>query len=144
MSATSLVVGNRAYLAAPFDALQVIDISDELHPRLVGKNSIAGVGSLAVYEEKLYAGANPDGVIIYALFQDNSSLVRLEATSRPNAGLFRLSVEGPLGRSVRIQKSTDLKSWSDWQSVILTSPRTEIFDSDALNVKQIYYRGLVP
>jgi hypothetical protein len=56
----------------------------------------------------------------------------------------RLRIVGPAGVSGRLQRSTDLREWSDWQSISFGSEPVEISDAQTATATQQFYRVITP
>jgi len=57
---------------------------------------------------------------------------------------LRLKVAGPAGVPGRLQHSTDLREWSDWQSISFGSEPVEISASQTATATQQFYRVIAP
>ena len=57
-------------------------------------------------------------------------------------GRFAMSVSGTTGQSVALQASADLVNWQSVQTLTLTSPQTDVFDSPPAWAPQRFYRVL--
>jgi predicted alpha/beta superfamily hydrolase len=79
---------------------------------------------------------------LYPVTEETNELVpRLEIVTRNGT---RLRVTGPAGLPGRLQRSTDLREWSDWQSVTFGSEPEEISDPQAATATQQFYRVIAP
>jgi len=59
-------------------------------------------------------------------------------------GEFRFLVHGDAGLSVRVQRSTNLLDWEDWQPLILEAIPSELSDLDAGALPHGFYRAVTP
>jgi hypothetical protein len=57
-------------------------------------------------------------------------------------GGFRFSLCGPVGTTVRLQRSTNLQDWTEWRSVTLGGPLTEVTDPEPGSFQ--FYRAVAP
>jgi hypothetical protein len=142
------VSGNHAYLLAPprWDELtqtyvekgllRVIDVSDPAHPALVGGYDTGGsVQGLAVVGNVVYVADREKGLLV------------LEVSLQPQLEIidpkpFRFSVSGEPGLTVRVQRSSNLREWADWQAVILGEELVQLSDPDAANAVALFYRAV--
>ena len=136
------VAGNYACLMA--DGFRLIDLSDPFHPKLVGGtfgglpnddlNTLAFTGNF-IYVPDYFQGLH--------VFEVRPAL-RLEPLRRTELGAFGLRLHGPHGVSIRVQRSTNLMEWENWQSVTLGAAPSELSDADAINVTRRFYRAVTP
>jgi ELWxxDGT repeat protein len=69
--------------------------------------------------------------------------VRLTPLGRNKAGGFRLSIGGLPGTTVQLQRSANLRDWSDWgRHFTLGATPTERTDGDANSAGQFFYRAV--
>jgi hypothetical protein len=79
---------------------------------------------------------------LYPVTEEANELVpRLELT-RQNGTYLRIF--GPTGVSGRLQSTTDLREWSDWQAVIFGGPPVDISDPPTSSGAPRFYRVVVP
>jgi hypothetical protein len=139
------VSGNYAYVgnvASRFSlGLQVIDVSDPRQPRLVGGNSAFDAFNVTVAGNKVFVTAGVEGLMILDLFR---APLRLEPVSPQQPGAFRFLLHGEAGLSVRVQRSSNLRDWEDWQSVTFSATPAELTDPNAGAVPHRYYRAVYP
>jgi hypothetical protein len=58
---------------------------------------------------------------------------------------FRLSISGTPGATVQLQRSANLRDWSDWGAPFtLGATPIERSDPDATSASQFYYRVVTP
>lgn len=67
----------------------------------------------------------------------------LRAVFVPSSTL-KVQVWGPSGGSGRVQRSTDLIHWTDWQSITLATQPLEIIDPDSGTTPYRFYRVISP
>jgi len=101
-----------------------------------GKN-LRGV----TYAGGAFVAVGNDGAILRS-----SSLApaRLAVRSRPNQDGFELTVAGEIGRSYRVQASSDLRTWTDLFSFSNSEQETVFLDSDARKFSHRFYRVVSP
>jgi len=131
------VSGHYAYVIGKW-ALDIFDVSDPASPRRVGGNSVAGGNSLTVLNDRLLV-AGERGLTILNPF------VPLRIRSpvwQPQT--LRLSVSGPPDWPVRVQRSADLDTWQDWQTVTLGDQPAELSDREAGAHPRRFYRAIAP
>ena len=79
---------------------------------------------------------------LYPATEETNELVpRLEMIAQNGT---RLRVAGPAGLPGRLQRSTDLGQWSDWQSISFGSEPIEISDAQSATATQQFYRVITP
>jgi predicted alpha/beta superfamily hydrolase len=79
---------------------------------------------------------------LYPATEETNELVpRLEIVTQNG---MRLRIAGPAGLPGRLQRSTDLREWSDWQSISFGSEPVEISDPQTATPTQQFYRVIVP
>jgi len=71
-------------------------------------------------------------------------MTHLELSSRLEPAAIRLGMEGPRGVRVRLQRSTNLSNWHDWQSITLGAEPIEVSHTDAATAPWKFYRGIAP
>jgi hypothetical protein len=129
------VSGNYAYVADGGSSLHVLDISDPANPHRVGGNSRPTGRALAVAGNMLYA-AGDDGLVILNTYQPPP---RIESTEFGGDG-FRLIFRGEVGRTIRLQRSPDLKTWEDWVILTATGDSQAVADPSADSHPCQFYR----
>jgi hypothetical protein len=72
---------------------------------------------------------------------ESDSIITLEVSPKPGAGLLALSVTGPTGLAYTIQSSTDLISWHDIIKITNTLPTTVISPPAPLDASKMFYRA---
>jgi len=55
-----------------------------------------------------------------------------------------LRVDGPRGVNVRLQRSTNLTDWENWQSVSFGVAPVEFSDSEAASAPRRFFRAIIP
>ena len=79
---------------------------------------------------------------LYPVTEEANELIpRLEIVVQNG---IRLRVAGPAGLPGRLQRSTDLREWSDWQSISFGSEPVEISDPQTATATQQFYRVIAP
>lgn len=142
------VRGSIAYL---FDSHQgrlvVADVSDPISPSVIGRNTLfAGEGhaaSMEVTDEAVLVafrrpGQNDPDLVVF----DHFLLLRFCPVFAGEQGSIQLFLEGPAGQHIRVQRSQDLRSWSEWKTVTLEDEGCEIVD-DIQGQGQFFYRALM-
>jgi hypothetical protein len=140
------VSGTYAYLgraffrgsSMPHQNLEVLDISVPAHPRRVGGNSMCAARDLAVAGNLVFAAAGWDGLVILNTYQPPP---RIESTVFDGDG-FHLIFRGEAGRTIRLQRSSDLKTWEDWVILTATGESQEVADPSAGSHPCQFYRAV--
>jgi hypothetical protein len=132
------VSGNHAYVAGTLTGLQVIDISDPANPKRVGGNSSISGEDVAVAGDKVYVAAGEDGLIILNTYQPPP---RIESAQFGADG-FRLVFRGEAGRTIRLSRSTDLKTWEGWVILTATGDSQVVADPSANSHPCQFYRAV--
>jgi hypothetical protein len=135
------VSGRFAYVASDRAGVQVYDLADPARPRHRGGNTALEAYRLVISGGRLLAAGGQGGLGVFDLFAPPLNVV---ASTTQAPGSLNLQVDGPAGTSVRVQRSTDLSNWQDWQTVTLGElPQTL---SDAVNPSQPqrFYRAANP
>lgn len=73
--------------------------------------------------------------------ETNELVPRLEIVTQSGT---RLRVAGPAGQPGRLQRSPDLREWSDWQAISFGSEPLEISDPQTATATQQFYRVITP
>ena len=132
------VLGRYAYVTDLF-GLQLLDIDDPRCPERVGGNAAFGRPETVVVQgDKVYV-AGWDGLAILDKCRPLITLGRLQFS---HEGPLTLSVSGPAGDTVRIQRSANLRDWEDWVALPLGERPAEVGDPEAARVPQRFYRAL--
>ncbi|MCI0540204.1 MAG: hypothetical protein L0Z50_33785 [Verrucomicrobiales bacterium] len=130
---TVMLEGHVAYVTGSNGGLQVIDISEPANPRRVAGNSAVG-GTATIANGKLFLASG--GLTILNLYQP----IRFESLVR-DGGAVRPQLSGPAGVPARLQRSTDLHTWEDWQSFTFGTEPLTFSDSEAATTLR-FYRAL--
>ena len=136
------VSGNYAYVADYDAGLQVIDVSNPTQPRRVGGNSAFDAFDIIVAGNNVFVAAGEQGLMILDLFR--APPLRLEPVSPQQPGAFRFLLHGEAGLTVRVQRSSNLRDWEDWQPVTLGAAPAELTDPDAGAIPRRFYRAVHP
>jgi hypothetical protein len=131
------VSGGFAYLADFDGGLHVIDISDPANPKRVGGNSSCSANGVTIHGDKVFVAAGSGGLIILKKYTD----LRFGPAIVADDGRLRLRLSGASGQCVRVQRSTNLKDWEDWQTVTLEGTTCELSD-DPSTASQRFYRAI--
>jgi hypothetical protein len=131
------VSGSFAYLANERNGLKVVDISDPTNPRRVGGNSSFSAYRVTIHDDKVFVAGGTDGLIILNKYTD----LRIGPAIVADDGRLRLRLSGVSGQCVRVQRSTNLKDWEDWQTVTLEGTTCELSD-DTSTASQRFYRAI--
>jgi hypothetical protein len=139
------ISGKYAYIVDYQDHLRVIDITDPPNPHVVGSNSsfmrtFAEHHAVTAANGKVFVAAGEQGLIILHEYQ----AIRFEQIARQDSGVMRLRIAGPPGVPGRVQRSADLRSWTDWRPVNFGESPLEISDPDAAFQSAGFYRLAVP
>lgn len=139
------ILGRYAYMGTRAGRLIVADLIDPTKPKIVGGNgafpSLGPISSLSV--------ATGGGMVFVSTFGEGLVFLepfvtplRLAATSHSDSAEFRLTVDGPTGRSARVERSENLRDWQDWRTVTLGVAPLELIDSAA--EPRRFYRAATP
>lgn len=79
---------------------------------------------------------------LYPVTEETNELVPRLEMIRQNG--TRLRIVGPAGVSGRLQRSTDLREWSDWLSISFGSEQVEVSDPQTATAPQRFYRVIAP
>jgi len=101
--------------------------------------SLAGVA----YCNGTFVATGEGGTILQSA---SVSVPSLAATRDSPGGGIALALAGEIGRSYRIQVSTNLATsgWEDFLAFTNTAPTMEFLDAEAANIPQRFYRALSP
>jgi hypothetical protein len=113
------VAGRFAYVADVTRGTRVYDIGDPAYPREVGGTSAVNTYRLVVTGDRLLAAAGVNGLAEFEFF---AAPLELQALPGATPGTVTLRLNGPVGASVVVQRSTDLATWQDAQAVTLPAP----------------------
>jgi hypothetical protein len=93
--------------------------------------------------ENVFVATSEEGLIVLDRFRESIGW-KLEPLPHAAPGPFRFRLSGPQGASGRIQRSSDLQSWSDWQPFSLTTPTLDFLDQRDRDMPVRYYRAVSP
>ena len=111
----------------------VIDLSDPGQPKRIGGSvPFTARGAAAISGENIFVAAGYQGLLALGL------PVQLGDPVRSEPGIFRFSVTGPAGAPLQLQRSDDLRHWSDWRTVTIGATGLELFDTNAPSARQFY------
>jgi hypothetical protein len=127
------------------DGLEILDISDPTHPQRVGGNK--NIGQLSVYnsgvvatENEILVAAGYHGLSILSKFQ----MPTLRVLDRAAGPGIEFTVQGTAGMTVQLQRSPDLRDWSNWgTAIILLLEPTRMTDSQGTGTGSTFYRAVV-
>jgi hypothetical protein len=146
------VAGNHAYVTRSlsggsefFSGLDVFEVSNPVEPRRVGGNAAfrSAFSELFVSGDNVFLATSDEGLLVFDLHRDLTAL-RLEPRVSQSPDTFRFRMYGPAGMSGRIQRSGDLRSWSDWQPFSLTTPSLDFLDQRDHAMPMRFYRAVSP
>jgi hypothetical protein len=128
--------------------LNIFDIREPANPKLIGTfDDLQDPHSISIDANLVFLADGNSGMrIIDALrvADPQRPAVEFSRPFRTGAGEVRLSAFGPYGRVVTIQRSTDLRSWEDWQDLVLGTTPIELIDSEVNSEKSRFYRAVSP
>jgi len=125
MHMTVSVSGRYAYVCGMF-GMVVIDIKDPTNPQRVADQTGFVATGVAASEDKVFVATDSGDLLIFDAIRPP---VELTLSSAGSHGPLALSVSGPSGAVVKVQRSADLHDWQDWQTVTLGGTPTEVSDS---------------
>ncbi len=76
----------------------------------------------------------------FPLDQVTIVMLRIGPAKVRSDGSSQLPVSGPNGQTVRVQRSTNLVDWVDWQTVTLNGSVKELLDGPAAGIPFRFYR----
>jgi hypothetical protein len=136
------VSGHYAYVADWAAGLQVLDVSNPTQPgRVAGNSAFTEAVAVTIAGTNVFVAAGAQGLMILDLFR---APLRLEPMSPQQPGLFRFLLHGEPGLSVRVQRSSNLRDWEDWQPVTLGVAPIELTDPGPGPVPHRFYRAVYP
>ena len=134
------VLDGYLYVAAGTIGLEVFDLSHPDTPALVGANAaVDDAWSVLAEAGKLYV-RDTFGVVAFNPFVP----LRFLSAPRLDATGAHLWLQGGIGQHAQLQRSPDLKTWSNWQVIDLTGAPTEAIDSQASAQPRTFYRAMTP
>ena len=104
-------------------------------------NAVWNCREIAVGSDGAFAFGRADGTFAVAR-NFGSDLLRLQAMNSATGG-FQLHAQGPVGRSLLVEISADLRSWSIFTNVTLSTTEMEIVDVDLPPDSHRFYRGSI-
>ena len=143
------VAGRYAYLVSwvsttlTFSALEVFDVSDPANPQPLAATDIGGV-AVALSGHTAY--------VVYlggAMASRPQALLAIDIRLSPRiesaefgGNVFRLVFRGEAGRTIRLQRSPDLKTWEDWVILTATGDSQAVADPSAGSHPCQFYRAV--
>jgi hypothetical protein len=120
-------------------ALEVFDVRDPVRPVRVGGNASFAGHSMATDGARVFVGSVHSLTLLSPYVP-----LQFDPPAR-SAGNPSLSLTGPPEWPVRVQRSTDLTIWQDWQSVTTRGDApVELSDPEAASRPQRFYRAQAP
>jgi len=121
---------------------QAVDVSDPANPQRAGFQRFSGgpfygPGEAVVQGDLAYVADGINGLIILRIYTD----LRIGPAIVLDDGRLQLQLRGASGQRVRVQRSTNLRDWEDWQTVTLGATGSELFDQTAA-APQRFYRAV--
>lgn len=135
------VSGHYAFVGGRWAGVEVIDVRDPANPRRVGANSAFGVSALATQGGNVYVGSPDAGLVILDSYQPPP---RLTLLSGLNMAGFHFQLQADLGQAVRLQRTTDLRTWQDWRTIIGANSPQHLVDESARGLPMQFYRATAP
>jgi len=129
------LVGNLAYVSG--QSLNVFDIAIPTKPRRISKSAYWSPNGIAAGNGLLFVTANRYGLSAFNLIHE----ARLDSVENIGGDL-RLRVKGTPGVGGQIQRSSDLRNWLDWRSIVLGDSPIEL--TDAPEEVHQFYRVVLP
>ena len=134
------VLDGYLYVAGGTTGLEVFDLSHPDTPALVGANAaMDDAWSVLAEGGKLYV-RDTFGVVAFNPFVP----LRFLSATRLDATGAHLWLQGGIGQHAQLQRSPDLKTWSDWQVIDLTEAPIEVSDPQASAQPRTFYRAMTP
>lgn len=133
-----VLIGKLACLAVGGGGIEVLSLEDPTQPKRLGGNSAFDARRLNVAGGLPYVAGGTDGLNILETILE----VRLGPVAFEAPGVLRFQVSGPPGLEARLQRSTDLRLWDDWNVVSLSDAPVVLEDSDAGSRPRRVYRAV--
>lgn len=133
---TVVLVGNLAYVSG--QSLHVFDLGNPAAPRRISNSPFWGPNGIAAGNGLLLQTANRYGLSVFNLIHE----ARLGFVQSTDSNLLRLRVKGTPGVGGQIQRSSDLRNWHDWRSIVLGESAIELTDTP--DAAQQFYRLMLP
>lgn len=138
----SVVADDRyLYIGRGYQGLEVVDLSDPAQPRRVGWSSGFAANDLALTADKLFVAAGSEGLVVLERFRPPT---RLGVPLWREDGVVELRVEGVQGTRVRVQRSENLRDWSDWESVTVEAGGSVVREIGGGLSPRRFYRVVAP
>ena len=96
---------------------------------------------VAVNAKNVFVATDADGLAIFDLV---APPIFFEPMDFVDGSGFRFSIQGPVGLTVRVQRSESLTDWSDWQTVTLGDSPSELKDPEVQVSRFRFYRAQAP
>jgi hypothetical protein len=135
------VSGRFVYVTDALSGVQVYDVADPTQPRLMGGNSALDAYGITVAGGKVLAVGGAEGLGVFEAF---TPPLQLGIKQGATAGAVELRVDGPPQLSIRLQRSSDLLNWEDWQAFTLGAMPKTISDLSAGSEPKRFYRAVSP
>jgi hypothetical protein len=123
-------------------SLLVFDITNPRAPRQVGANTAFDAAyGLSIYNGNIFVPAGTQGTQILSLFTP----FKFNPAPKVITNTAHVFVSGPTGQVFRIQRTTNLTAWSDWQSVSFANTNiVELVDTNYPANRRNFYRAVSP
>lgn len=99
-------------------------------------------GCLTVAGTHIYVSAVDEGLLVFDTY-DPAPGIRLNTLRAPNPNSLLLRLTGISGQTARVQRSTDLRSWADWQTITFSQQPVELTEDTISVAPQQFYRAIV-
>jgi hypothetical protein len=144
------ISGRDAYLMDQIQSdnqsLDVLDLSDPAHPKLVGSNPLFTGDNIYANGNNLYVtgtwqfqdSVRSRALVVLDLFKP----LALTAAPRYAHQAMGLAVQGLAGLPVGIERSADLATWQSWTNLTLGSAPVELQDPAAPESPRQFYRAV--
>jgi len=137
----AVTVRSNLVFLAKGNTILIFDVAQRENPKFLQELPNISAASLVVRGNELYAAAGADGLSIW---QFSTPTLSFTGTSFSQQGAFRTSLAGTPGLVVRIQRSENLQTWTDWQTKTLTDSPAEISDLVGSASGRFFYRAVSP
>jgi hypothetical protein len=142
--AQSIAVSSKyAYIADQATGLNVFDITEASNPIWISGNSaFESMERVRIHNNHILAAGLQPSLTILPLYGALPPEISLLSPVTSGANL-RLRIRGTSGTNIRVQKSAELPTWSDWMALTLDGSVMEIEDSGALSTSgSAFYRAV--
>ncbi|MDB6030247.1 MAG: hypothetical protein JWM16_585, partial [Verrucomicrobiales bacterium] len=138
------VTNHMLYLSDKRVGLVVLDVHNPASVKIAGGNSLKAGGRIFFSNDKLFLLRYDylpldNGVTAYPLFKPE---VRFDSVSRQ--GPITLSMASPVGHNISLERSSNLRDWEPWQTIVSSNRVMHVVDPDPVLSVPRFYRAVLP